>query len=173
MLPYSSIFTYSKYLYKGKMQQSCLQNLLKWRNVAALASYVFCELSAFRIFFCNESAVCLHSLLSTWSRKNANNSDVVLLWNGWQSLLGAWHTFLAGQEPWPSGYGRQLMSERLWVRIPALYTGWTLHFSRLFVVKIVLFVWKDRTRPGLNHFLLFLLVNLFVTLCKQIGVIRW
>ena len=28
-------------------------------------------------------------------------------------------------QPWPSGYGRRLMFRRLWVRIPALYTGWT------------------------------------------------
>ena len=29
-----------------------------------------------------------------------------------------------GREPWSSGYGRRLMFERLWVRIPAPYTGW-------------------------------------------------
>ena len=31
-----------------------------------------------------------------------------------------------GREPWSSGYGRRLTFQRLWVRIPALYTGWTL-----------------------------------------------
>ena len=55
------------------------------------------------------------------------------------------------------GYGWRLMFVRSWVRIPALYTGWTLgHFSHWFVVKIALFVWKDRKnqkRPGLAHFL--------------------
>ena len=30
-----------------------------------------------------------------------------------------------GVEPWPSGYGKRLMFQRLWVRILALYTGWT------------------------------------------------
>ena len=41
------------------------------------------------------------------------------------------------------------------VRIPAPYTGWTWQFSHWFVVKIVLFGWKDRKqtkkRPGLAH----------------------
>ena len=39
------------------------------------------------------------------------------------------------------------MFERSWVWIPVLYTGWTFgHFSHWFVVKIVLFVWKDRNK---------------------------
>ena len=33
--------------------------------------------------------------------------------------------FIGGREPWSSGYGRRLMFQRLWVQIPALYTGWT------------------------------------------------
>ena len=41
------------------------------------------------------------------------------------------------REPWSSGYGRRLMFQRLWV--------WILtpdrHFSNLFVVKTVMFVW--------------------------------
>ena len=46
-------------------------------------------------------------------------------------------------EPWSSGYGKRLKFQRLWVRIPAPYTGWT--FFTIFVVKIVMmFVWKDR-----------------------------
>ena len=39
-----------------------------------------------------------------------------------------------GQEPWSSGYGRRLMSWRLWVWIQAAYTGWNL--SHLFSCKI-------------------------------------
>ena len=36
------------------------------------------------------------------------------------------------------------MFERSWVQILAPYTGWTFgHFSHWFVVKTVLFVWKD------------------------------
>ena len=46
-----------------------------------------------------------------------------------------------GREPWYSGYGRRLMFERSWVQILAPYTGWTWHW---FIVKIVLFVWKDQ-----------------------------
>ena len=61
-----------------------------------------------------------------------------------------------GWEPWSSGYVRRLMFQKLWVRIPAPYTGWTSHFSHVFVVKIVWFVWKDqkinKKRPGLAHF---------------------
>ena len=30
-----------------------------------------------------------------------------------------------GREPWSSGYGKRLTFRRLWVRIPAPYTGWT------------------------------------------------
>ena len=30
-----------------------------------------------------------------------------------------------GQEPWSCGYGRRLMFQRMWVRIPAPCTGWT------------------------------------------------
>ena len=33
------------------------------------------------------------------------------------------------QEPWSSGYGRRLMYWRPWVRIPALYNGWTFFKS--------------------------------------------
>ena len=52
--------------------------------------------------------------------------------------------FLIRQETWYSGYGRRLIFRRSWVRISASYTGWT--FSHLFVVKIVLFVWKDENK---------------------------
>ena len=44
-----------------------------------------------------------------------------------------------GRKPCSSGYGRRLMFRRSWVWIPAP-DG---HFSHLFVVKIVIFVWKD------------------------------
>ena len=30
-----------------------------------------------------------------------------------------------GREPWSSGFGKRLTFQRLWVRIPAPYTGWT------------------------------------------------
>ena len=49
-----------------------------------------------------------------------------------------------GWEPWSSGYGRRLIFQRSWVWIPALYTGWT--FSLLFVIKIVMFLWKDENK---------------------------
>ena len=40
---------------------------------------------------------------------------------------------------------RRLMFQRLWVRILALYTGWTF-FTYMFVVKFVMFVWKDKNK---------------------------
>ena len=48
-----------------------------------------------------------------------------------------------GRESWSSGYGWWLMFKRSWVWIPALFIGWTWHFSHWFVEKIVLFVWKE------------------------------
>ena len=42
-----------------------------------------------------------------------------------------------GREPWFSGYGRRLMFQRLWVQIPAPY---------IFVVQILMFVWKDENK---------------------------
>ena len=44
-----------------------------------------------------------------------------------------------GPEPWSSDYGRRLIIERSWVRIPALYTGWTRHFFTLICCKNCLF----------------------------------
>ena len=46
---------------------------------------------------------------------------------------------------WSSGYGRGLMFWRSWVQIPAPYTGWTF-YSHIFVVKIVMFVWKGENK---------------------------
>ena len=62
-----------------------------------------------------------------------------------------------GQEPWSGGYGRLLMFERSWFQILPLNTGCTWLFLHLFVVKIVLFVWKrpkiNERRLGLAHFI--------------------
>ena len=57
-----------------------------------------------------------------------------------------------GWEPWSSGYGWRLIPRRLWVWIPALYTGWT--FFHIFVIKIVMFVWKDEKEAGCGPFFL-------------------
>ena len=40
--------------------------------------------------------------------------------------------FALGQEPWSRGFGRRLMFQRSWVRIPAPYTGWTFFHIYLF-----------------------------------------
>ena len=47
------------------------------------------------------------------------------------------------------------MFARLWVWILAPYTGWTFkYFSHWFVVKIVLFVWKDQKETWVGSFLI-------------------
>ena len=72
-----------------------------------------------------------------------------------------------GWEPWSSGYGWLLMFERSWVQILAPYTGWTFgHFSHWFVVKTVLFVWKDEINEkeaGVGPYLKKLTVSLSKT----------
>ena len=61
-----------------------------------------------------------------------------------------------GREPWSSGFGKRLTFQRLWVRIPAPYTGWT--FFTYICCKICIVCLKktenDKTkkRPGLAHF---------------------
>ena len=46
-----------------------------------------------------------------------------------------------------SGFGCQLMYERSWVRILALYTGCTFgHFSHLFGVKIIIVFEKTENK---------------------------
>ena len=55
---------------------------------------------------------------------------------------------ILGQEPWSSGYGKRLMFWRLWVQIPAPYTGWKWHFAHWFVVKNCIVCLK---RPKINE----------------------
>ena len=50
-----------------------------------------------------------------------------------------------GLEPWSSGNGRRLMFQRLWVRILALYTGWTF-FHIPICCKICNVVRKDENK---------------------------
>ena len=71
---------------------------------------------------------------------------------GGMSYLFEWrhkNELIPWWEPWSSGYGRRLMFQRLWVWNPALYTWWTF-FSQLFVVKIVMCVWKHENCPCLR-----------------------
>ena len=57
-------------------------------------------------------------------------------------------SYLKTREPWSSGYRGQLMFERLWVRIPAPYTGWTFgHFFPLICCKICI---DCLNRPKIN-----------------------
>ena len=49
------------------------------------------------------------------------------------------------KEPWSSGYGRRLVFQRMGVQILASYNGWTF-FTYLFVVKLVMCVWKDENK---------------------------
>ena len=78
------------------------------------------------------------NLTPTISTQNAFERDTLIT-----SLTTSKKIFWYGREPWSSDYGRQLMFKRPWVRIPATYTRWIWHFSHLFAVKIVFFVWKE------------------------------
>ena len=52
-----------------------------------------------------------------------------------------------GRKPWSSGYGRRLIFWRLWVWIPAPYSGWTF-FTFIWCKIVLMFVWK---RPKINE----------------------
>ena len=58
------------------------------------------------------------------------------------------------QEPWSSGYGRRLMYWRPWVRIPALYNGWTFFKSicRKNCIDACLKIKRGRRWPILKQF---------------------
>ena len=44
-------------------------------------------------------------------------------WTRVKMIRRAKQDFVLGRKPWSSGYRRRLMFERLWVQIPAPYTG--------------------------------------------------
>ena len=50
----------------------------------------------------------------------------------------------ADREPWSSGYERRLMFQRLWVQIPAPYSGSS--FFTFICCKIVKFALKDKNK---------------------------
>ena len=79
-----------------------------------------------------------------WKKRDEKNSSKCLNFNADQILLNFFLEIVKelskclkteimnqlvhkklGWEPWSSGYGKRLMFQRSWVRIPALYTGWT------------------------------------------------
>ena len=51
-----------------------------------------------------------------------------------------------GREPWSSGSGRRLMFIMTWVKIPALYTGWT--FFTFICCKNCHVFFKDKNNNG-------------------------
>ena len=89
----------------------------------------------------------LFSILSFSHRK----VTLILLWFylhfGWPNVGRGWdrnENLPNGREPWSSGYGRRLMSkDRGFKSLHRILDG---HFSHLFVVKFVLFVWKDKNK---------------------------
>ena len=84
--------------------------------------------------------------LAHWKKKNYLNANDATQWS---RNLECYKLQQKGWEPWSSGFGRRLVYWRSWVRIPALYTGWT--FSN---VKIVMIAWKDqktKKRPGMAY----------------------
>ena len=84
---------------------------------------------------------CLSTTPLPWIEQGGSIRLVTLIYDLW------W------REHWSSFYGRRLMFQKSWVQIQAPYTGWT--FSHLFVVKNVMFVWKDKNKhkksPGMAH----------------------
>ena len=83
----------------------------------------------------------------------------IFFWSHWLRVKSdAWKQMKrkkahqTGEEAWSSGYGRSLMFWKLWVRIAAPFTGWTFFHAYLFVVIIVMCVWKDenKTKRGLD-----------------------
>ena len=74
----------------------------------------------------------------------------------WRRSRGARHWssrriliyLLYKKKSWSSGYGRRLMFQRSWVRIPAPDTGWTWHFFTLICCKNCIVCLK---RPKINE----------------------
>ena len=62
--------------------------------------------------------------------------EAYLLWLKLKKNYGRW--------PWSSGYGRRLMSKVVGSNLSTVY--WMDIFSHLFVVGIVMFVWKDENK---------------------------
>ena len=77
-----------------------------------------------------EGSILWHSLVTNYLLRSEKLTHI----------LGIKHSFR--REPWSSGYRRQLIFERLWVQIPVHILD--EHFSHWSVVKIVIFVRKDR-----------------------------
>ena len=70
-------------------------------------------------------------------------TSINVCWSPNPAEPGKLGCFFSKQTCLSSVYERRLMFRRSWVRIPALFTGWTF-FSHLIVVKIAKFVWKDK-----------------------------
>ena len=94
----------------------------------------YIQITPYFIFWSNpvllnwRSAVFLHPTVSVlWLQINKGKVPC--------NLLRHWSREVLGRDPWSCGYGRRLMFWRLWVRIPAPYTGWTLHFFTLTCCK--------------------------------------
>ena len=66
----------------------------------------------------------------------ASSLSSTLLWKN-QNHKNYFQTkkFFLRREPWSSGYEMRLIYQRLWVRFPAPYTGWTWHFFTLICCK--------------------------------------
>ena len=108
-----------------------------------------------------------------WKKRDEKNSSKCLNFNADQILLNffleivkEWSKCLEteimnqlvhkklGREPWLSGYGKRLTFQRLWVQIPAPYTGWTfLHIICCKNCNVCLKRPKiNKKRPWLAHF---------------------
>ena len=75
---------------------------------------------------------------------------------------------MQGRDPWSSGYGRRLMFQRLWIRIPAPYTGRTF-FHKPICCKICNVCLKktkiNEKEAGVGTFLR-------ISLCNGVGFLN-
>ena len=133
----------------GVLSKSC--------NTLFILHFFFLFVSKVRVTFCDDRA------------SNARR----LCWQIFPMCHSATpQTILLGWEPWSCGYGRRLMFQRSWIRIPGPYTTGWIFFLHLFVVKIVKYVWKtkiNKKEAGVGPFSR----NLFVAYPLVEISIRW
>ena len=99
------------------------------------------------ILFC-QKMVSFGDTTLWWGSNDSQHTDPL-------STLNILNFHTKGQEPWSSGYGRRLMFQRLWVQIPAPYTGWTFFYLPICCKNYYVCLKRRKQmkkRPGLAHF---------------------
>ena len=125
----------SKYLCSIKVADDWIQTLVLWYLKRPRCQLCHNHCSRRKILFW----LLLCKMLSTNLKIIDYQINWAINWHVFSLLIFSSNLsiFLSSQS-WSSGYGRRLMFQRSWVRIPAPYTGWTL--------KIVMCAWKDKNK---------------------------